>query len=44
MPFINTKTTVSISKEIEAELKTKLGKAITCLGKGRTVVDSQFRR
>ena len=34
MPFINTKTTASISKEAEAALKTKLGKAITCLGKG----------
>lgn len=34
MPFINTKTTVSISKEAEKELKTKLGKAIACLGKG----------
>lgn len=34
MPFINTKTTVEISKETEKELKTELGKAITCLGKG----------
>ena len=28
MPFINTKTTVNISKETEAELKTKLGIAV----------------
>ena len=34
MPFINTKTTATISKEAETELKTKFGKAITCLGKG----------
>lgn len=34
MPLINTKTTVEISKETETKLKSELGKAISCLGKG----------
>ena len=34
MPFINTKTTVSISDEKELVLKEKLGQAIQLLGKG----------
>lgn len=33
MPYISTKTNVAISKEKEAVLKTKLGEAITALGK-----------
>lgn len=33
MPFINTMTTVSVSKEKEEAVKARLGKAITLLGK-----------
>lgn len=33
MPFINTKTNVSISKEQETALKTEFGKAISLIGK-----------
>ncbi len=36
MPFINTKTTVSVSAEKELVLKEKLGQAIKLLGKGET--------
>ena len=31
MPFINTKVNVSISEEQETEIKTALGKAISCI-------------
>ncbi|MGN0458486.1 MAG: phenylpyruvate tautomerase MIF-related protein [Eubacterium sp.] len=36
MPFINTNTNVKISKEQEAELKARLGKAIELLGKSES--------
>ena len=34
MPFINTKTNVTVSSEKEAVLKEKFGRAISILGKG----------
>lgn len=36
MPFINTKTTAVISKEQETELKDKMGKAISLIGKSES--------
>lgn len=36
MPFINTKTTVQISKEKETFLKEKMGKAIELIGKSES--------
>lgn len=36
MPFINTKTNISISKEKEEAIKTKLGKAISIIGKSES--------
>lgn len=36
MPFIDTKTNVSISKEQEDALKTEFGKAISLIGKSET--------
>ena len=36
MPFINTKTNISISKEKEEIIKSKLGKAISILGKSES--------
>lgn len=36
MPFINTKTNISISKEKEESIKSKLGKAISIIGKSES--------
>lgn len=33
MPFINTKTNVEISKDAEVKIKSRLGKAVSTLGK-----------
>lgn len=36
MPFINTRTSAEISKEQEAQLKEKMGKAISLIGKSES--------
>ena len=42
MPYIMTKTSVSVSPEQEKNLKTKLGSAITALGKGEAWLMLEF--
>ncbi len=42
MPYIKTKTSVPITPEKEAALKTKLGTAITALGKGEAWLMLEF--
>ena len=40
MPYISTKTTVTISAEKRESIKTKLGKAIEIILANRTMVDA----